>query len=127
MEITTEHTTKSRIHRSKVSNGKLLPLVDGRSALARRFRDLIEDVINDLGGRDALSEAERQIIRRACLISAESERMEAEWAAGKPFDLLASATASNSMRRLFETLGLQRRGRDVTPSLQGYLNTKGAP
>jgi hypothetical protein len=30
--------------RSKVTNGRLLPMTDGRSATARRFKDLVEDM-----------------------------------------------------------------------------------
>jgi hypothetical protein len=44
-----------------VANGsKLLPLTDGRSATARRFRDLVEDICGDLGGAAHLSEGQRQ-------------------------------------------------------------------
>jgi hypothetical protein len=114
--------------RSRVGNGKvLLPVTDGRSLTARRFQDLYEDIANDLGGLDLLSEAQKQMIRRACLISAESERQEAEWANGRPFDLGVYSTTANCLRRIFETLGLERRGRDVTPTLQGYLAGKGTP
>ena len=48
--------------RSRVTNGsKLLPLADGRSVTARRFRDLYEDIAADLGGLDQLSEGQRQL------------------------------------------------------------------
>ncbi|PNE10336.1 MAG: hypothetical protein CR217_14920 [Beijerinckiaceae bacterium] len=64
--------------RSRVTNGsKLLPLSDCRSATARRFRDLYEDIAADLGGLNQLSEGEKQLIRRAALLSAELERQEA--------------------------------------------------
>ena len=64
--------------RSRVTNGsKLLPLSDGRSVTARRFRDIYEDVAADLGGLDQLSEGQKQLCRRAAMLSAESERMEA--------------------------------------------------
>jgi hypothetical protein len=33
--------------RSRVSNGKLLPMTDGRSATARRFKDLVEFISVD--------------------------------------------------------------------------------
>src|ERR1700737_4638555 len=73
--------------RSRVGNGKvLLPMTDHRSATYRRFCDLYEDVAADLGGLDLLSEAQKQLIRRAAMLSAESERQEAEWANGRPFD-----------------------------------------
>jgi hypothetical protein len=114
--------------RSRVGNGKvLLPMTDGRSATARRFQDLYEDIASDLGGLDILSEAERQLVRRAATLSAESERQEAEWANGRPFDLAAYSVTANCLRRLFETLGLRRVSRDVTPSLQSYLQAKAAP
>jgi hypothetical protein len=54
--------------RSKLGNGsKLLPMTDGRSATARRFRDLIEDISADLGGVAMLSEGQRQLVRRAAM------------------------------------------------------------
>src|SRR5262245_6513807 len=57
-------------HRSRVTNGaKLLPLTDCRSATARRFRDLYEEIAADLGGlsfisEDALSHALTPITKR---------------------------------------------------------------
>src|ERR1700675_1264997 len=75
--------------RSKLGNGsKLLPMTDGRSATARRFKDLVEDIAADLGDKDHLSEGQRQLIRRAAMLSAESERMEALAARGEAeFDI----------------------------------------
>ena len=129
--------------RSRVGNGKtLLPLTDGRSATARRFRDLYEDIAADLGGIDQLSEGQRQLIRRAAMLSAECERMEAmaarndrrpddaiAWKSEAPFafDLEIYGTLCDRLGRLFGRLGLERKTRDVTPSLQSYLQAKAAP
>ena len=84
--------------RSRVGNGKvLLPLVDGRSVTARRFKDLVEDISNDLGGASELSEAQRQLIRRAAMLSAKSERMEAIAARGEAkFDISSSACCATA-------------------------------
>jgi hypothetical protein len=103
-------TRRPAAHRSRVANGsKLLPLTDGRSASARRFKDLIEDIMLDLGGADMLSEGQRQLIRRAAMLSAESERLEARWARGESeFEIGAYATLTNALRRVLETLGLKR-------------------
>ena len=103
----------------EVTNGsKLLPLADGRSVTARRFKDLTEFISIDLGGADRLSEGEKQLVRRAAALSAECERQEALWARGEAeFDIAAYSTLTNAVRRVFETIGLQRRARDVTPSL----------
>jgi hypothetical protein len=115
--------------RSRVGNGKvLLPMVDGRSATARRFKDLVEDIAADLGGQDHLSEGQRQLIRRAAMISAECERQEALAARGEAeFNCDAYGTMCDRLGRLFGRLGLERKSKDVTPSLQSYLQAKAAP
>ena len=112
-------------HRSRVTNGKaLLAGVDGRSTWARRFRDLLNLHIADLGGEEAITEAERAILRRAAALMTELERMEVEFAKAEGADPdsldLYSRTAGN-LRRLLEAVGLQRRPKDVTPSLASYV------
>ena|ERR1700730_9449461 len=73
--------------RSKVGNGRLLPaFADGRSALSRRFKDLVFDFASDLGGMPDLSTAEIQVIRRASMLSAQCEDSEALAAQGDKFD-----------------------------------------
>jgi hypothetical protein len=94
-------------HRSRVANGsKLLPLTDGRSATARRFRDLYQDIAADLGGLDFLSEGQKQLIRRAAMLSAESERQEAMAARGEPgFDIDLYGQMCDRLGRLFARIG----------------------
>jgi hypothetical protein len=96
--------------RSRVTNGsKLLPLSDCRSATARRFRDLYEDITADLGGVAMLSEGQCQLIRRAAMLSAESERMEALAARGEAeFDIDLYGALCDRLGRLFGRLGLER-------------------
>lgn len=117
--------TAKSAQRSRISNGSaLLPGVDGRSAWVRRARDLIELHLSDMGGADAVSEAERSIVRRVSVLTVELERLEAQFAEAGEADKdaldLYSRTAGN-LRRLLEAVGLQRRPRDVTPSLSEYL------
>lgn len=103
-------------------------MTDGRSATARRFKDLVEDISADLGGKDHLSEGQRQLIRRAAMLSAESERMEALAARGEAeFDIDLYGMICDRLGRLFGRIGLERKSRDVTPSLQSYLQAKSAP
>jgi hypothetical protein len=110
--------------RSRVSNGSaVLPGVDGRSTWVRRLRDLMGLHLSDLGGDDAVSEAERSIIRRVATLTVELERLEAGFAvAGKaqPDQLDLYQRTANSLRRLLEAIGLQRRSRDVTPDPLEY-------
>ena len=117
-------------HRSRVSNGSvLLPGVDGRSLWARRLRDLIENHTADLGGEDRISEAERSIVRRAATLTVELERLEAKFAlAGEAAaaDLDLYQRTAGNLRRLLEAVGLERRQRDVTPTLDEYLRDRTA-
>jgi hypothetical protein len=105
--------------KSRVTNGSaLLPGIDGRSAWVRRCKDVIASHISDLGGVDNCSAAERSIIRRAAVLTTELEQLEARFAtAGQADagDLETYQRCANSLRRLLEAVGLQRRARDVTP------------
>jgi hypothetical protein len=115
---------KSR-QRSKVANGtSLWADIDGRSLWARRAGELLAAHISDLGGPDNVSEAERALAKRAAVLVTELERREAAFAqAGKVEDaaLQIYQTTVNTLRRTFEALGLQRRVRDVTPTLAEIL------
>ena len=111
--------------RSRVSNGSILIAgVDQRSPWVRRCKDILREHISDLGGIDNCSAAERSIIRRAAVLTTELEQLEARFAtAGQADagDLETYQRCANSLRRLLEAVGLQRRPRDVTPSLSEYL------
>ena len=87
---------------------------------------MIADHISDCGGRDNCSAAEQSIIRRACVLTVELERLEQRFAlageaAADDIDLYARVAAN--LRRLLESVGLKRRPRDVTavPTLAEYL------
>lgn len=95
--------------RSRVSNGSSSLLwADGRSAEARRYRDLVESFEGDFGGRRDLTEATRQLIRRASMLALRCEIMETAAANGHPFDDAVYVTACNACRRILQTLGLKR-------------------
>ena len=111
--------------RSRISNGSaLLPGVDGRSPWVRRCKDVIAAHLSDLGGADNTSAAERSIIRRAAVLTTELEVLEVRFAkAGEASaaDLEVYQRCSNSLRRLLEAIGLQRRPREVGPTLSDLL------
>ncbi len=119
--------------RSRITNGSaLLPGVDGRSPWVRRCKDVIRAHISDLGGEDNTSAAERSIIRRAAVLTTELERFEVKFAlAGEADanDLDTYQRVANSLRRLLEAVGIERRPRDVGPSLGDMLRSelRGAP
>ena len=111
--------------RSRISNGSaLLPGVDGRSAWVRRCKDVINAHIADLGGLDNCSAAERSIVRRAAVLTTELEVLESRFAkAGEAssLDLETYQRCANSLRRLLEAVGLQRRPRNLNPTLDDLL------
>jgi hypothetical protein len=111
--------------RSAVSNGsRLLVGIDGRNAWVRRCKDILREHLVDLGGADNASAAERSIVRRAAVLTTELEHLEARFAlAGEASadDLDIYQRVANSLRRLLEAVGLQRRAREIGPSLSDIL------
>src|SRR5215831_202240 len=104
-------------HRSAVTNGKRLHVVNpGDTAWARRFRDVLAEITNDLGGPSLLSEGQRQLARRCATISIACERMEGEAAAGEPIDLELYGRLTDRLGRALQRLGIERKPRDVGPS-----------
>jgi hypothetical protein len=111
--------------KSRITNGtKLLPGIDGRSPWVRRCKDLIAAHLSDLGGESNTSAAERSIVRRAAVLTTELELLEAKFAAAgqaSSDDLDLYARTSGNLRRLLEAIGLQRRARDIGPTLGDLL------
>ncbi len=108
--------------RSRVSNGRdVLPNVDGRSVIARRYRDIISAIIADQGGVDQCSESRIQLIRRFAAAAVLAEQMEADVARGKPIHIREHALLCSTMVRVARQIGVKRVPRNVTPSLAEYL------
>ena len=108
--------------RSRVSNGSTffaLAGADHRSSLARRYRDIVKALTNDLGGD--LTEAQMLIAKRAATLGCWCELNEAKMAAGTDLNIVEFTTATNALRRLLADLGLERRARDITPSIASYI------
>ncbi len=94
-----------------------------RGPWARRLRDVLGLHLSDLGGDEAVSEAERSIVRRAAVLTVELERIEAKFAVGEaaPTDLDLYQRTAGNLRRLLEAVGLERRPRDVGTSLGALM------
>ena len=91
-------------------------LCDGRTAVARRFRDIYEQIVADLGGAEALSEGQRQLARRAGMLASICEGMEALAVQNlDDFDCDKFGVLVDRLGRLHSRLGLERRQRDVGP------------
>src|SRR4029077_20245971 len=104
--------SRAKRPRSAVTSGRQL-FIEGNphSAWSRRFHDLVLGHVGDLGGADLLSEAQFSLIRRAAAIECELERLDARLSAGEPVDLDSYGRCAGHLRRLFETIGVERRQR----------------
>jgi hypothetical protein len=109
--------------RAAVSNGtRNRPKgVDGRSAEARRFKDLVSSFAAGLGGESALTEAERALVRNAALLTVQSERLQAALLAGREVNSEELARLANSSARVFAALRIKREPKEVAPTLPQYL------
>ena len=108
----------------KGTGAAMLLGVDGRSLMARRYREIVTSIEADLGGD--LTEAQRHLMARAATLAIWCEERETELANGAEFDAGQYATIANSLRRLLTDLGLERRARNVTPSLSEYIAGRAA-
>jgi hypothetical protein len=120
-------TTRKPTARSKITNGGSLfsdELIDGRSAMSRRFRDILSAIVSDLGGSDRLSEGQRQLARRCALLAVESEKLEAKSVAGEEIDIDRFGMMTDRLGRALQRLGLKRVAKEIVPDLRRYIEAK---
>jgi hypothetical protein len=120
------HTEDSRkaSGRSGLSNrAELLPGIDGRSTTARRFRDLVSDMIADAGGREMVSECKLQLIRRFSASCCLAERLEAVMASGRDIDASRHCVLANTSARLAGLIGHDRIPKD-SMTLDAYIRPR---
>jgi hypothetical protein len=113
-----------RDQRSAVTNGKRLFVVrPGDTAWSRRFRDILASIISDVHStsENGLSEAQTQLARRATTLCVACERLEGVAASGAEIDIALYGEIVDRLGRCLQRLGLRRQPRDVTPSVQEYL------
>jgi hypothetical protein len=112
-----------RAQRSRVTNGHdLLPDIDGRSAIARRYRDITSAILVDQGGEDRCSESRKQLIRRFAAAACLAEQAEARLANGEKINIQEHALLCSTLTRLAAKIGINRIPKNVT-SLDDYLGS----
>ena len=108
--------------RSRVTNGsQLLANVDGRTADARRYRDLCMSLADDLGGASDLMEAQRALVRQAAAMIVQSERLQSAVLRGELVDCEQLTRLANAATRILSRLGIKRRHVDPTPTLADVI------
>jgi hypothetical protein len=111
------------------------PGANGNTRWRRAVLHVQRAMAQHLGGEDFVTTPERLLIRRIGVFEAELMQMEAKIALDrqnrldpdeKLIDLYSRLT--NAQRRLLESVGMKRVSRDVTPSLEQYIEaTKQEP
>jgi hypothetical protein len=110
--------------RSRVTNGRdILPGIDGRSTVARRFHDIVTAILVDQGGIDRCAESRLQLIRRFAAAAVIAEQMEARLANGEEINITEHAQLASTLVRIAQRIGIDRRARNITPSLPDYLDS----
>jgi hypothetical protein len=104
----------------------LLPGIDGRSVVARRYQDIIASLTSDAGGNGNISEARHQLIRRFAASAVLAEEMESRLANGEQTDIAAHALLCSTLTRIVSRIGINRHSKAVTP-LRDYLEAKALP
>lgn len=92
----------SLTNRSRVSNGKTMHSgVDGRSADARRFRDLVIALSEDISNPDEFA---RSLVRRTAGLIVEAERIEGLMVSGQDFPRDTYVTMCGLINRCHDRL-----------------------
>jgi len=93
---------------------------DGRGPWARRRRDLEALYTDDLGGAEFLTEFQLSLVATAATLRLELEQLEGRMSCGEAVDLDLYGRLAGHYRRICETLGIERRKREVTPDPLSY-------
>ena len=106
-----------------------LGALDGRTALAQDMHARWTAITDDLGGETTLSYAQRSLVERALWLEHFLAMQERALAGGRAaeFDPGRWTQGSNALLGLYRTLGIERKAKDVTPSLTSYLAARAAP
>jgi hypothetical protein len=119
--VITATAQRSAFVRSKVSNrSNLLAGIDGRSATARRFRDLIADLSREYCGEGALSTAEFGLIRQAAAMTLQAELLQARIVRGEAVNADELIRLSSEARRIMTNL--RKRTRPTRIPAPGFLH-----
>lgn len=123
MQAAQRHNTPiSSTNRSAVSNrSRILDGVDGRSAGARRFRDICRSYEEEAGG--VVSEVERDLIRQAAGLTLRAEQLQSAIVRGEAVNNDELIRLSSTSKRILEAIHAKAAKRKAPASndLQAYL------
>lgn len=120
------HVAGPSRQRSAVTNGRrLLAGIDGNSALARRYRDLVEMLTEEAGGA-SLSEGQRLQVRNAATLQMHAEELTAAMVRGEAVDSEAITRAANGASRALAALAKTKPAerKPKAPGVAAYIASK---
>jgi hypothetical protein len=95
--------------------------LDQRTNAAKLAQQVRANIISDLGGEDQLSTLERLACEHAALASAVVADSYTRWLKGEQIALSELATVQNAFLRVAGSLGFSRRAKDISKSIDTYL------
>jgi hypothetical protein len=98
----------TRRNRSKLGNGRRIPdEVDGRTKVARRYRDLFVGYLHDLQ-KEEVSESELSLCRAAAVVTLRVEALQTAVGLGEDVSVAKLTMLTNALARTLTALGLRR-------------------
>jgi hypothetical protein len=82
--------------------------IDGRSMAARRYRDVVISLTDELGGEAVMTEPARILVRHAAALTVQAEALHARIVAGEAVDDEQMTRLSNALGRTLQRLGIKR-------------------
>jgi hypothetical protein len=117
---------RPRHTRDRVTNGAdILPGIDGRSGIARRYRDIVDAILADQGGAERCSESRLQLVRRFAAAAVLAESLEARLVNGETIEISEHALLCSTLVRVSSKIGINRIPKNIVPSLVDYLEPAG--
>ena len=92
----------------------------------KRLKDILDQIVADLGGADMISEGQRRLCRRTVTLSIQAEAMECDAFGNQPFDIELYGQLCDRLGRYLQRFGLKNVARD-TQNLRQYLATPAKP
>lgn len=79
---------------------------DGRSRAAKRYRELIDEFVIELGGHQVMTEARLAMVRQLACVVIQAEGMQASVLRGETVDAEQLVRVANLQTRLMRDLGV---------------------
>ena len=117
---------KQKPQGSAAGKARLLTLddLDRRTQAYRLTSEILEGVMSDMGGADHCTTLQRSLAESVAVMGAMIRDLEVRFLKGEAVDIAEYTALINARRREATTIGLERKSRDITPSLAEYVRSK---